>query len=373
MDGHFEIEKFGNLMAKRKMKIILDCELMKHPNSGLYHYCLNLGLSVKPQLEETGTGTISFYVPPAEINSFGPDSNCIPEKKTFFNLFSPTSLSCDIWHAPFQSGRIVPDKRKFPGTKVLLTIHDLNPLHEGKPIEEQRKSLLHTQSLIDKADALVCISQFCKEDVLQHCKVGNKPVYVIHNGTHKVHTPELSSKSYKPARPFLFGMGYINRKKNYHVLLPLLENEEIELIIAGRLDELDYVEDIKKQAEKMGVIERLHLPGPVSEGEKAWYYQNCLAFVHPSLAEGFGAPVVEVMQFGKPLFLSSFTSLPEIGGDAAFYFNSFEGKSMQQVFQKGMREYSANGLAERIKKRSTEFNWEQKAKEYLAVYKSLAG
>ena len=355
------------------MKIILDCELMKYPNSGLYHYCLNLGLSVKPQLEENGTGTISFYVPPAEINSFGPGSNCIPEKKTFFNLFSRTSLTCDIWHAPFQSGRIVPDKKKFPGTKVLLTIHDLNPLHEGKPVEELRKSLTHTQSLIDKADALVCISQFCKEDVLQHCIVGNKPVYVIHNGTHKVHNPEFSSTSYKPVRPFLFGMGYINRKKNYHVLLPLLENEEIELIIAGRLDEQDYVEDMKKQAEIMGVSERLHLPGPVSEGEKAWYYQNCLAFVHPSLAEGFGAPVVEVMQFGKPVFLSSLTSLPEIGGDAAFYFNSFEGKSMQQVFQKGMREYNANGLAERIKKRSADFNWEQKAKEYLAVYKSLAG
>jgi hypothetical protein len=58
MDGHFEIENFGTLMVNRKMKIILDCELMKHPNSGLYHYCLNLGLSVKSQLKEAGTGTI---------------------------------------------------------------------------------------------------------------------------------------------------------------------------------------------------------------------------------------------------------------------------------------------------------------------------
>ena len=75
--------------------------------------------------------------------------------------------------------------------KVVLTIHDLNSLHEGKPKEVQQESLIHTQRLIDRSDAIICISEFTREDVFKHCEVGNKPVYVIHNGIHKLDTPAL--------------------------------------------------------------------------------------------------------------------------------------------------------------------------------------
>lgn len=255
--------------------------------------------------------------------------------------------------------------------KVVLTIHDLNALHEGKPLEEQKKSLAHTQKLIDRSNVIICISEFCKQDVLKNCEVKNKPIYVIHNGTHSVGKPELHDTSYKPTLPFLFGMGYVNRKKNFHVLLPLLQNPDVEIIIAGKLDDPDYIETILAEAKRLEVNDRLHVLGPVTENEKAWYLKNCKAFVHPSLAEGFGAPVVEAMAFGKPLFLSQFTSLPEIGGDAAFYFRSFEPEHMQQVFHSGINEYSRNGLSKKIIARSEQFNWQQKAIEYLQVYKSL--
>ena len=358
-------------MGGPKKQIILDCDLMKYPNSGLYHYCLNLGTTIQSLLQKDEEVGIAFHVPPSEAGSFGPGSRHIIEKKSIWNFFNPFLKGCSIWHAPFQSGRMVPDKKKFPRIKILLTIHDLNPLHEGKPKVEQLKSLAHTQSLIDKSDAIVCISDFCRNDVQKNCNVGNKALYVIHNGTHKVHTPKLNGVSYKPSRPFIFGMGYVNTKKNYHVVLPLLKNEQIELIIAGKLDESDYIEKIKQQAIQMGVSDRVHLLGPVSEGEKGWYFQNCMAFVHPSLAEGFGAPVVEVMQFGKPLFLSSLTSLPEIGGDAAFYFSSFNPEHMRHVFEEGMKKYKKEQMAQKIINRGTQFDWDHKAKEYLKVYQSL--
>jgi len=358
-------------MATPKKRIILDCDLMKYPNSGLYHYCLNLGRSIQSLLENEGDAGIAFYVPPAEAKSFGPGYRHIVEKKSIWNFFNPFLKNCSIWHAPFQSGRIFPDKKKYPGIKVLLTIHDLNPLHEGKTPDEQRKSLAHTQSLIDQSDAIVCISNFCKSDVLQNCAVGNKPVYVIHNGTHKVHEPILGKDSFRPSHPFIFGMGYVNKKKNYHVLLPLLKNKDIELVIAGRLDEPEYIERMREEAGKSGVADRLHILGPVTEGEKGWYFQNCLAFVHPSLAEGFGAPVVEVMQFGKPLFLSSLTSLPEIGGDAAFYFSSFNPEHMRRVFAEGMARYEKEKMVHKIISRGSQFDWNRKAKEYLKVYQSL--
>lgn len=352
--------------------IILDCDLMNHPNSGLYHYCLNIGLRVNQQLERERKEPMKMYVPKAEKFSFAKPSHTIVEK-SWHKFFKPFMIGCKVWHAPFQSGRIVPDKKSYPNVKVLLTIHDLNPLHEGKPLEEQKKSIAHTQSLIDRSDAIVCISEFTKADVLQNCNTGNKPLYVIHNGIHRVNIPsQTKSPERKIERPFIFGMGYVNTKKNYHVLLPLLKhNPGIEMVIAGRLDEPDYIETIHKTAAKMGVSERLHLTGPVSEDDKAWYLSNCMAFVHPSLAEGFGAPVVEAMLFGKPLFLSNLTSLPEIGGDAAFYFNGFDDEHMQAVFKDGMQRFHNENMSSIVINRGKFFDWEKSAAQYLKVYQSL--
>jgi glycosyltransferase involved in cell wall biosynthesis len=348
-------------------KIILDCDLMRYRDSGLYHYCLNLGNYVNDILSKAGKELINFYVPPKEADTFKNPQTVIVEKK-HHRLFKPFLWNCKLWHAPFQSGRILPAN---PSTRVLLTIHDLNPLHEGKPIDEQKKSLAHTQQLINRSDAIVCISEFTKADVLKNCNVGNKPVYVVHNGTHAVGEPKLHQNSYKPRAPFLFGMGYVNRKKNFHVLVPLLADINFELVIAGRLDEPDYIENMKKQAEQLGVLPRLHILGPVTEEEKAWYLQNCWGFTLPSLAEGFGAPVVEAMQFGKPLFLSDKTSLPEIGGDAAFYFRDFEPENMKRVLLDGFEKYQQKGMAEKIVQRSKDFTWTQKAREYISIYQSM--
>lgn len=353
-------------------RIIFDCDLMKYPHTGLYRYCLNLGLNVQPLLKQDGSAKISFYVPPSASGSFGSSASQIIEKKSVWNIFRPFLRNCDIWHAPFQSGRIIPDKKKYPHIRILLTIHDLNSLHEGKSPEEQRGHLAHTQALINKSDAIVCVSEFTKQDVLQHCDIGTRPIYVVHNGANELPDPLLFATSYKPQRPFLFGIGYVNRKKNYDVLLSLLkDNEELELVVAGYQDEPDYVKGMWKKAEDLGIADRLKLPGPISEHEKAWYLKHCTAFVHPSLAEGFGFPVIEAMSAGRPVFISDKTALPEIGGDAAFYFSTFEPDHMQRVFAEGMQRFHTNGVSEKIKKRSEQFKWEKSAAGYMEVYKSL--
>ncbi|WP_118974539.1 glycosyltransferase family 4 protein [Taibaiella koreensis] len=351
--------------------IILDCDLMKHAHSGLYHYCLNVGLAVNQLLPQMGNLALKMYVPPQQKEAFEGKVNAITER-AWHRLWRPFLNSCAVWHAPFQSGRMIPDKKRHPGIKVLLTIHDLNPLHEGKPQEEQQRSLLHTQGLIDQSDAIVCISEFTKSDVLKHCATGNKPVVVIHNGIHRLHAEPSVPQQVSGNRPFLFGMGYVNRKKNFHVLLPLLKhNPGLELVIAGRLDDPDYVSAMKTAAEAMQVSDQLRLTGPVPEAEKSWYLANCLAFVHPSLAEGFGAPVVEAMHFGKPLFLSNRTALTEIGGDIAFYFSSFEETHLQQVFSDGMATFRRLGMGPAVMARGHAFNWQKSAAQYINVYQSL--
>lgn len=354
-------------------KIILDCDLMKHPYSGLYYYCLNLANSAQKILDADNKGlAINYYVPANEKAAFNRPENCIIENPGLHKFFRPFMWDCTIWHAPFQSGRMFPRKDKKRNLKIVLTIHDLNALHEGQPKEVQERSLAHTQKLINQSDAIVCISEFAKNDVLAHCDVGSKPIYAIHNGIHNVHIDDTSMRAVKPQRPFLFGIGYVNTKKNYHVLLPLLrQNPDLELVVAGKLDDPNYIESMRQTASEWGIADRFHLTGPVSDAEKAWYMSNCLAFMHPSLAEGFGLPVVEAMQFGKPLFLSNKTSLPEIGGDVAFYFHDFNPDHMQHLFQNGLKQYEAGNLKEKILQRGKDFSWEISARKYVDVYYSL--
>ena len=341
---------------------------MKYRYSGLYYYCLNLGEYVRKVLEKENKEKIMFYVPDTEKNTFSKNSSII-EKNWHNKYFKPFLFGCDIWHAPFQSGRPIQKYNK--RMKVVLTIHDLNVLYEDKSDKERSESLARTQSLINSSDAIVCISNHCRKDVTAHMDVKNKPVYVIHNGTHGMVSVPEKPLAYQPKAPFVFTLGYVNRKKNFHSLLPLLKNPNLELVVAGRLDEPDYIKNMRAFAEQMGVADRLKILGPVSEHDKAWYYKHAEAFAFPSLAEGFGAPVVEAMEFGKPIFLSDRTSLPEIGGDVSFYFSSFEPQHMLNVFDAGMKEYRKNGLSQKIKQRAEQFQWSEKAKAYIDVYRSL--
>ena len=352
--------------------IILDCDLMKFPHSGLYQYCRNLGEHVNKLLADTHQPLMKMYLPRRKNLALPFEPHHLVGRK-WHKLIQPFLLDCRVWHAPFQSGRMLPDKRRFPHLKVVLTIHDLNVLHEGKPEYIQQKSLAHTQALIDQSDAIVCISEFTKKDVLTYCSTGAKPVYVIHNGVSKLSESTENVVGYRPVREFLLGIGYVNQKKNFHVLLPLLQsNPEVELIIIGHHDSPDYVNQMRNQAQQLGVEKRLHLPGTVSEEDKVWYLRHCKALLHPSLAEGFGLPVVEAMQFGKPVFLSALTSLPEIGGDAAFYFANFDANAIQEVYWEGMKSFESLERKEAIRKNAARFNWETSAQQYLSVYESIS-
>lgn len=145
---------------------------------------------------------------------------------------------------------------------------------------------------------------------------------------------------------------------------------DVELIIAGQIDDYDYYQKMLNISIELGLQNKLKIIGPISESDKIWYYQNCKAFLFPSIAEGFGLPVIEAMHFGKPVFLSDRTALPEIGGDAAFYFKDFSSASIQQSFSEGMRIFEENKLdyIKKLKARALGFNWQNQVKEYVDLY-----
>jgi glycosyltransferase involved in cell wall biosynthesis len=349
-------------------KIVFDCERMKYASTGLYHYSLNLGSALEKKMIK-GEEALTFFSPSNALGVFGKDRSYL-QQHSLQKFRLPSLKEFAIWHATYQSTDYLPKRDR--NIKVVLSIHDLNFLHENKSEAKRGKYLQHLQQNIDRSDAIVCISDFCRQDVLQHCDTHGKPVHVIYNGTNSLKTPVLTHQSYKPRKPFLFSLGTICRKKNFHVLLQLLtQNKGLELIIAGRPDDTDYLNYIRQSALRLKVADYLRILGPINEHEKAWYYGNCYAFALPSIAEGFGLPVTEAMSVGKPVFLSDKTALPEIGSNVAFYFRDFSAQHMQDVFLSGMQEYKKRDMYDAIRLRSESFSWDKAAEEYLEVYRSL--
>jgi glycosyltransferase involved in cell wall biosynthesis len=161
-------------------------------------------------------------------------------------------------------------------------------------------------------------------------------------------------------------------KKNFHVLPALLQQNDYELVIAGNLSSQTYIAHILAEAEKYKVSDRVKIIGAISNEERSWYYKNCKAFVFPSIAEGFGLPVIEAMHYGKPVFLSTHTSLPEVGADAAYYFENFDAETMQQTLKNGLIDFNESNMMERAKNRAAVFNWDNTAKSYIKIYKAIS-
>ena len=344
------------------MKLVFDCERMKYPYTGLYEYCYQLGFALQKFFDNKD---LCYYIPASRQGAFGPEHKQIIQKSS--HKFFPISTKTDIWHTTFQVSNYMKNNNR--GKKV-LTIHDLNFLYERLSEQKRNKYLKLVQSNIERADHLVAISQYVKQDVLTHLDVKDKPFDVVYNGSKVLEFENFQNPLYKPVRPFLFSIGTVLPKKNFHVLPCLLQHNDLELIIAGKKDR-GYADHVMEMASKFGVEDRVRLIGPVSYEDKYWYLKNCEAFMFPSIAEGFGIPVIEAMHFGKPVFLSRFTSLPEVGGNEAYYFENFDSEYMQHIFEQGMNDYINNNRAESIMDHASLFSWERCAQEYYNVYQQV--
>ena len=353
-------------MQDSRLHIWLDAERMKYPHTGLFHFCKQLGtalVAAKSVKED-----LTFYLPSKWDGYFGTDVKYV-HQQLYHKWFLPAFGKVDVWHAMQQDSDYFPRHRVVP---TVLTVHDLNFLHQpGKSKSDIKNAISRLQVRVNRAQYIVTISEFVLRELQAHLSLRDVPTSVIYNGCNfSTVLPEKPRTA--PERPFLFTIGTVAAKKNFHVLPALLQNNDDLLIIAGVTQEESYLTKIKNEARRLGVDGRVVFAGAISEAEKHWYYTNCKAFVFPSLAEGFGMPVLEAMYFGKPVFLSTHTSLPEIGGSLAYYFDSFDPAHMQGIFEKGLRDYADTHPSADIQAHASRFSWTIAARKYLEIYHRCA-
>lgn len=354
----------GEASTAPDARVLIDAERLRQPNSGLGQVALRLG---REFLERSpGTWSPVFLLPRKQLGIFG---RPVPhEAVSWRRRHLPASCpDYDLWHVLHQDARYLPNAR----TPYVLTIHDLNFLGEKSP-RKARRRLNRVQRLVDGASAITVISHFVEGVVRENLDLGGKSVEVIHNGLCSDPEQPGARPGFLPNSPYLFALGVVRRKKNFHVLVDMLYRlDGIHLVIAGNASG-PYAQEIRKRADALGIGERVLIPGEVTTSEKNWLMQHCEAFVYPSRYEGFGLPILEAMSCGRPTFCSAMTSLPEVGGPDVFYWERFDPDYMAEVYRRGMQDIAADpGRLERLRARAAMFSWRAAADRYAQLYERV--
>lgn len=269
-----------------------------------------------------------------------------------------------LWHSLHQLNKTLPPQGS---GKRLATVHDLNYLYGNNAFSKWRHHR-RTLALMRRTDAVVAISHHTAADVRQHLGWSGD-ITVIHNGARSFVASAqepLPGWAAQDQRPFLFHLSRMSPSKNPQSLIALARAwPEMLFVLCGPPSD-----DAKK------LRDTVHLPNlqfhlGISDAHKAWAYAHCTGFLFPSLTEGFGLPPIEAMHFGKPVFLARRTCLPEIGGDAAAYFDHFDPVHMKAVVQQGLARHIEAGRAEAVKAHAAQFDWDRAAMGYLALYRRL--
>jgi glycosyltransferase involved in cell wall biosynthesis len=232
-----------------------------------------------------------------------------------------------------------------------------------------------------RASAIVTVSQSSKRDIVTHYDVEPDKVAVIYEAAAPTFRPvsreqaRATRERYGLPDQYLIHVGTIEPRKNLTRLVEALQalhdqGLTIPLVAVGGKGWL--YDGFFQRLEELEIGDRVHFPGYVADADLPALYQGATAAIEPSVYEGFGLPVLEAMACGVPVLASDVSSLPELGGDAACYFDPYSAedmaKAIRRVWSDGelQAEMSQAGLAQ-----SAKFSWAQAAAETLSLYERL--
>jgi glycosyltransferase involved in cell wall biosynthesis len=338
-------------------------------HDGLGEFAVQTGQSVAAvarQWREQDGIEFDFHLREQHVGIFGPDVGYLPVNR-WQRLRHVRPQHYDIWHSLHQLNKNLPPA----GTGLrLVTVHDLNYLY-GRNSWSTWRHHRRTQALMKRTDRVVAISQHTASDVRKHL-AWTGPMDVILRGARRFSSATqepLPGWAAQDTRPFLFHLSRMSPSKNPQAILGLAAHwPEMRFVMCG--PEGDDSRQLRDSVNLPNV--EFHLS--INDAQKAWAFAHCAGFIFPSWTEGFGLPPIEAMQFGAPVFLSRLTSLPEIGGDAADYFDDFSPAAMRQVVERGLKRCAADpGRREAIRRHAALFDADRAAAQYLDLYRRLLG
>ena len=276
---------------------------------------------------------------------------------------------CDVF---FAANYFLPRLHAAVAKRRVITIHDLTYKRFPGLLQKETLENLERQMMreIAAADAIVCVSESTRRELLRSYEVDPSRAFAIHSGLGKPATSEPMDNL--PSRYILF-VSTIEPRKDLGTLLDAYERLRDSGAYGGSLVVVGKVgwkaQDLVPRLKGRGIV---HLDY-VRASQLATIYERAEVFVFPSIYEGFGFPLLEAMARGVPSIAARSSSVPEIGGDAALYFEprdigALVGQLMRVLNDASVRE----DLARRGRERAAAFRWERAAEETLAVFRRVA-
>jgi len=278
----------------------------------------------------------------------------------------------DILHLPAAAG---PLRGRLP---TVVTIHDLRVLHapqEFRPWFRQYARVVIPR-LARRAARVITVSETTRRDVMEHLGLPEDRVVTVPNGVTISGQPSALREYHLPPR-YVLSVGTLEPRKNLIRLFEAVRllaqrpaTRDIVLVHAGGYGWL--AQDIVRAARAPALQGRVRLLGYVTEEDLAGLYRQAQLLAYPSLAEGFGLPVLEAMAAGCPVVTSDRSSLPEVAGGAAVLVEP----ECVEAIAEGIRhvwedDVLAADLKARGRARARLFSWERTARLTADVYASV--
>jgi glycosyltransferase involved in cell wall biosynthesis len=341
---------------------------MSSLHDGLAEFSLRLGDELAQRADELRRRwniTLSFRLPQALHGRYSAQVRCITAQPLHRHLcLLPQRFA--LWHTLHQHNPFRPPAFT---RHTLATVHDLNYLYADDS-KMQRKGRRRMARVLRRNRQLAAISHHVKADI-EHVLHPGCAVHVVHNGVRDLTGAAMRRPPGLQVERFHFHLSRMAPLKNVDALLGMMALlPQQHLVLAGPAsgDSRHVEAEILRRG-----LHNVSLLPDIDDDEKAWLYAHCEAFFFPSLSEGFGLPPLEAMYFGKPVFLSDRTSLPEVGGSAAAYWPDFTPAAMAAVLQAELPRLQAPAQVQAVRAHAAQFRWDAAAERYIQLYLRILG
>ena len=251
--------------------------------------------------------------------------------------------------------------------RSVATFHDLFVLTgEYSTAEFRERFAAQARDAAARADAVIAVSAFTRDQVVELLGVERAKIAVVHHGTRRLDLPEATREN------IILCVGAIQRRKNMTRLVEAFEavDPSWRLVLAG--SDGYGADEVRARIAASPARARIEAPGYVSPQELAGWYARARVFAFPSLDEGFGMPLLEAFSAGLPVLTSNRSALPEVAGDAALLVDPLDTDSIAEGLRRITRDADLRAeLARRGRLRAEGFRWDKAVAETWNVYASL--
>lgn len=290
----------------------------------------------------------------------------------------------DLMHFP---GNLVPPAFPLP---TVLTVHDFSSQFyretlgdaptawTARALEAERVPSCH------RADWLVTISDFTRREVLARTRVDPLRVRTVLLSPREFEVPELGDArervaAYGVVSPFVLSVATLSPHKNLRRLVEafaMLSSGALSgrtLVLVGKPGRGREAGALRDTIAALGLQDRVVLPGYVPDDDLPAFYRAAELYVFPSLYEGFGLPLLEAGASGTPVVAARAGALPEVGADAALYFDPHDPADIARAMAEVVSSPTLRAtLAQRGVTRASLFTPERTARDTIEVYRAAA-